>query len=71
MIKGLIKKDAIIEITLNAEEAERFIVAYYGIVKLQQERKIDLPVQAIDSIGVVYEKVTEFVNEHDLGNIKG
>ena len=71
MIKGLIKKDAIIEITLNAEEAEKFIVAYYGVFKLQQEKKIDLPVQAIDAIGVVYEKITEFVNEHDLGNIKG
>jgi len=71
MIKGLIKKDAIIEITLNAEEAEKFIVAYYGVFKLQQEKKIDLPVQAIDAIGVVYEKVTEFINQHDLGNAKG
>ena len=71
MIKGLLKEDAAIEITLNAEEAEKFIVAYYGIFKLQQEGKIDLPVQAVDAIGTVYEKVTEFINEHNLGNIKG
>ena len=71
MIKGLLKEDAAIEITLNAEEAEKFIVAYYGIFKLQQEGKIDLPVQAVDAIGAVYEKVTEFINEHNLGNIKG
>lgn len=71
MIKGLLKKDAIIEISLNAEEAEKFIVAYYGIFKLQQEKKIDLPVQAIDAIGAVFDKVTEFINEHNLGNIKG
>jgi hypothetical protein len=71
MIKGLLKEDATIEITLNAEEAEKFIVAYYGIFKLQQEGKIDLPVQAVDAIGAVYEKVTEFINEHNLGNIKG
>ena len=44
MIKGLIKDDAIIEITLTAEEAEKFIVAIYGIHKLQQEGKIDLPI---------------------------
>jgi hypothetical protein len=71
MIKGLLKEDAAIEITLNAEEAEKFIVAYYGVFKLQQEGKIDLPVQAVDAIGAVYEKVTEFINEHNLGNIKG
>jgi hypothetical protein len=71
MIKGLLKEDAAIEITLNAEEAEKFIVAYYGIFKLQQEGKIDLPGQAVDAIGAVYEKVTEFINEHNLGNIKG
>ncbi len=70
MIKGLIKEDAIIEINLNAEEAEKFIVAHYGIFKLQHEGKIDLPVQAIDAIGVVYEKVAEFINEHNLGNIQ-
>ena len=70
MIKGLLKEDAAIEITLNAEEAEKFIVAYYGIFKLQQEGKIDLPVQAVDAIGAVYEKVTDFINEHKLGNIK-
>ena len=70
MIKGLLKEDAAIEITLNAEEAEKFIVAYYWIFKLQQEGKIDLPVQAVDAIGAVYEKVTEFINEHNLGNIQ-
>ena len=69
MIKGLIKEDAIIEINLNAEEAEKFIVAHYGIFKLQNEGKIDLPVQAIDALDVVYQKVAEFINEHNLGNI--
>ena len=70
MIKGLIKEDAIIEINLNAEEAEKFIVSHYGIFKLQNEGKIDLPAQAIDAIGVVYQKVAEFINEHKLGNIR-
>jgi hypothetical protein len=70
MIKRLIKEGAIVEISLNAEEAEKFIVAYYGIFKMQQEGKIDLPVQAVDAIGVVYEKITEFINECNLGNIK-
>ena len=70
MIKGLIKEDAIIEINLNAEEAEKFIVAHYGIFKLQNDTKIHLLVQAIDAIGVVYEKVAEFINEHNLGNIQ-
>lgn len=69
MKKRLIKEDAIIEITLNAKEAEKFIVAYYGIFTLKQKGKIDLPVPAVDAIGAVYEKITEFVNEYNLGNI--
>lgn len=70
MIKGLIKEDAVIEIRLTAEEAEKFIVTYYGIYKLQQEGKIELPVQAIDALGVVLEKVAAFINLHNLGNIQ-
>lgn len=70
MKNGLIKKGSIIEITLNAKEAEKFLVAYYGIFKLKKEGEIDLPTQAIDAIGVVYDKITEFMNEHDLVNIK-
>ena len=70
MKKRLIKEDAIIEITLNAKEAEKFIVAYYGIFTLKQTGKIDFPTQAVDAIGVVYEKITDFINLHNLGNIK-
>ena len=67
MPEKLIKEDAILTIILNAEEAEKFIVAFYAIQKMRQDGATNLPEWMEDGLAIVYDKIADHINKHNLG----
>ena len=67
----LIKKDAVVTVILGAEETEKFCTAFYRITRMKQEGTIDLPEWMDNGIVVVYDKIANYINEHNLGAGEG
>jgi hypothetical protein len=66
-----IKDEAVVTVILGAEETEKFCTAFYGITRMIQEGVINLPEWMERGVGVVYDKITNYINEHNLGAGEG